>query len=278
MERVWEWTVEKRIQPGVIALVDYDYKAPTKNLYADKSAPAGHANAGYQVFDYPGLYIEHADGQSYAAIRNEEQAAQHVAARAIGDSRGLFAGCKFKLQGYPRADQNIEHIVTLASIYASTDEWDTSKSGTGTEACKIAFSTLPAQTQFRPARTTPRPKVAGPQTAIVVGATGEEIHTDPEGFGRVKVHFHWDPPRRRGRELLLLDPRLHGLGGQEVGQLLPAPHGPGGRGRLHRGRPGPAHHHRARPQQRQHAPVQAPGLQDHVHDEEPLQQGWRRVQ
>ncbi|MCE7973184.1 MAG: type VI secretion system tip protein VgrG [Leptolyngbya sp. PLA1] len=192
MERVWEWTVEKRIQPGVIALVDYDFKAPTKNLYAEKSAPAGHANAGYQVFDYPGLYIEHADGQAYAAIRNEEQAAQHVAARAIGDIRGLFAGCKFKLQGYPRADQNIEHIVTLASIYASTDEWDTSKSGTGTEACKIAFSTLPAQTQFRPARTTPKPKVAGPQTAIVVGATGEEIHTDPDGFGRVKVHFHWD--------------------------------------------------------------------------------------
>jgi len=32
--------------------------------------------------------------------------------------------------------------------------------------------------------------VPGPQTAVVVGPPGEEIHTDE--YGRVKVHFHWD--------------------------------------------------------------------------------------
>ncbi len=32
--------------------------------------------------------------------------------------------------------------------------------------------------------------VEGPQTAIVVGPAGEEIHTDE--YGRVKVQFHWD--------------------------------------------------------------------------------------
>jgi type VI secretion system secreted protein VgrG len=192
MERIWEWTVEKKIQPGKVALVDFDFKAPTKNLYAEKLAAAGHANAEYEVFDYPGLYIEHADGQSYAAVRAEEQAAQHLSARAIGDARGLFAGCKFKLEGYKRADQNVDQVVTLSSIYASTDEWDTGKGGAGTEAYKIAFTAIPASVQFRPTRATPKPRVSGPQTAIVVGASGEEIHTDPDGFGRVKVHFHWD--------------------------------------------------------------------------------------
>ena len=43
---------------------------------------------------------------------------------------------------------------------------------------------------FRPARTTPRPTVQGPQTAVVVGPTGEEIYVDKHG--RVKVHFFWD--------------------------------------------------------------------------------------
>ena len=43
---------------------------------------------------------------------------------------------------------------------------------------------------FRPARVTPKPVVQGPQTAIVVGAAGEEIYTDK--YGRVKVQFHWD--------------------------------------------------------------------------------------
>src|SRR5690606_4252061 len=41
-----------------------------------------------------------------------------------------------------------------------------------------------------PERITPRPVVQGPQTAIVVGKSGEEIWTDE--FGRVKVQFHWD--------------------------------------------------------------------------------------
>jgi hypothetical protein len=37
---------------------------------------------------------------------------------------------------------------------------------------------------------TPKPVVAGTQTAVVVGPRGEEIFTDK--YGRVKVQFHWD--------------------------------------------------------------------------------------
>ncbi|HUR28189.1 MAG TPA: type VI secretion system tip protein TssI/VgrG, partial [Planctomycetota bacterium] len=40
-----------------------------------------------------------------------------------------------------------------------------------------------------------RPRIKGPQTAIVVGASGEEIDTDK--YGRVKVQFHWD---RKGKK------------------------------------------------------------------------------
>ncbi|MFA9949975.1 type VI secretion system tip protein TssI/VgrG [Rhodocyclaceae bacterium Wk13] len=45
---------------------------------------------------------------------------------------------------------------------------------------------LPAAGAERPAR----PRARGPETAVVVGPAGEEIHTDE--YGRVKVHFHWD--------------------------------------------------------------------------------------
>jgi type VI secretion system secreted protein VgrG len=43
---------------------------------------------------------------------------------------------------------------------------------------------------YRTPRITPRPVIPGPQTAVVVGASGNEIETDKHG--RIKVQFHWD--------------------------------------------------------------------------------------
>jgi type VI secretion system secreted protein VgrG len=55
---------------------------------------------------------------------------------------------------------------------------------------KTSFEAIPSAQQFRPPRQTVKPFVQGPQTAVVVGPSGDEIFTDK--YGRVKVHFHWD--------------------------------------------------------------------------------------
>src|SRR5262249_34049180 len=52
------------------------------------------------------------------------------------------------------------------------------------------FRCIPLALPFRPPQKTARPKVAGPQSATVVGPGGEEIYTDK--YGRVKVQFAWD--------------------------------------------------------------------------------------
>src|SRR5262249_6294894 len=57
------------------------------------------------------------------------------------------------------------------------------------------FSCIPSTVKFRPARSTPHPFVQGPQTAMVVGPSGEEIYVDK--YGRVKVQFHWDREGKR---------------------------------------------------------------------------------
>jgi type VI secretion system secreted protein VgrG len=43
---------------------------------------------------------------------------------------------------------------------------------------------------FRPERSTPRPVAYGPETALVTGASGNEIETDKHG--RIKIQFFWD--------------------------------------------------------------------------------------
>jgi len=51
------------------------------------------------------------------------------------------------------------------------------------------FECVPASAELRPAPRTPKPRVHGPQTAIVCGAAGEEIDVDEHG--RIRVQFHW---------------------------------------------------------------------------------------
>jgi type VI secretion system secreted protein VgrG len=58
------------------------------------------------------------------------------------------------------------------------------------ESYRNQFTCLKKDVPFRPVRRTPRPVIPGAQTAVVVGPSGEEIHTDEHG--RIKVQFHWD--------------------------------------------------------------------------------------
>jgi type VI secretion system secreted protein VgrG len=52
------------------------------------------------------------------------------------------------------------------------------------------FIALQESTPFAPFRKTKKPYIHGTQTAVVVGPSGKEIHTDEHG--RIWVQFHWD--------------------------------------------------------------------------------------
>jgi type VI secretion system secreted protein VgrG len=58
-----------------------------------------------------------------------------------------------------------------------------------------SFTVMDKETKLKPPRKTPRPIIAGTQTARVTVAKGEG---DPEGHGRIKVEFHW-VAKNRGR-------------------------------------------------------------------------------
>jgi type VI secretion system secreted protein VgrG len=54
----------------------------------------------------------------------------------------------------------------------------------------LAGEAVFASQPYRPQVVTPKPRIEGLQSAIVVGPPGQEIHTDE--FERVRVRFHWD--------------------------------------------------------------------------------------
>ncbi|WP_295578037.1 type VI secretion system Vgr family protein [uncultured Lamprocystis sp.] len=190
LERINDWSVATEVRPGAFAHTAFDFTAPRKNLLARRSAPKQHAQAGLEVFDFQGDYIETADGEGYARIRLEEHQAEHALAEAAGNARGLACGGLFTLTEHPRDDQNGEYLIVAASYRLHSDDYGSVDSAPPGPVFACNLSAMDAQIPYRPPRATPKPTVRGPQTAVVVGKAGEEIWTDK--YGRVKVQFHWD--------------------------------------------------------------------------------------
>jgi type VI secretion system secreted protein VgrG len=147
------------------------------------------------VFDFPGYYVQKADGEQYAAVRIDEYGTQFETAHGATNLRPFSVGSLFTMRGYPREDQNREHLVVAATYALTFDEYEALPDRTGA-SYHCSFSALSTLQQFRPRRITPKPFVQGPQTAVVVGPSGDEIYTDE--YGRVKVQFFWD--RLGGRD------------------------------------------------------------------------------
>jgi type VI secretion system secreted protein VgrG len=187
-EVITDWSVEREVQPVAYALTDYDFKKPKTSLLSSTRVSRQHGHAGLEVFDFPGEYVEHDDGDRLANVRLNELQSQLEVLHGQASARGLAAGGTFKLKNHPRTDQNREYLITGVSLHVDAGEF--ASNGEGGEFFSCSFTAIDKTQQFRPARLTPKPIVQGPQTAIVVGPGGDEIHTDKHA--RVKVHFHWD--------------------------------------------------------------------------------------
>jgi type VI secretion system secreted protein VgrG len=182
------WSVSEQIQPGAYMLDDFDFTRPKANLQAKVADPRDHAKADMEIYDYPGEYVEVGDGESYTKARLQALQTQYEQSAGVGNARGMSAGSLFKLTQFPIEDQNREYLIiaTQYNIENSTRESDP----TGEVHVNVELEARDSRVQYRAAQLTPKPVISGPQTAIVVGKSGEEIWTDQ--YGRIKVQFHWD--------------------------------------------------------------------------------------
>ena len=88
------------------------------------------------------------------------------------------------------ADQLDWKVLLTEVRHRATDNSDLVSQGGPAPSYHCAFTAIPFDVSYRPARITPKPFVRGPQTAKVTGPARENIYTDK--YGRVKVRFHWD--------------------------------------------------------------------------------------
>ena len=177
------------VRSGAYVHTDYDFKKPATDLMTKSDAPKSHEAAKGELYHYPGDYLEVGAGEPIAAIRLEEAQAPHVRVEATGTVRGLWSGVSFQLEEFDREADNVKYLV-LRSEYEMWQDQYRAGMQKGGEGFEVRMQLQPLSLTYRPARRTPKPLMSGPQTAVVVGPSGEEIFTDE--YARVKVQFHWD--------------------------------------------------------------------------------------
>ncbi|MDB6102320.1 MAG: type secretion system Vgr family protein [Gammaproteobacteria bacterium] len=185
-----DWSLVKSVQPGAYATLQFDFEKPAARLQGAASMARKHAHSNFERFEYPARLskLDIGVAEHAAKMRIEELQATYMVARGQGNAAGLSAGLLFTLAQHPRAELNIDYVVTEAHYTLTAGDYQTG--GTQDDIFEIAVTAIDARTMFRPPRITPKPVIQGAQTGIVVGKKDAEIYTDK--YGRVKVQFHWD--------------------------------------------------------------------------------------
>jgi type VI secretion system secreted protein VgrG len=189
-ECIHAWELHQRVKPGRHYNDDYDFKKPRAELSNMRRTPPGHAHDAYEIYEWPGGYTDHRDGEDYIRVRLQQSLTRQSTVQGRSNHRAMAPGYTFTLDNYPRRDQNQAYLVTAVD-YAFEENPRVSDGGSGEGSVqKFVLQAQPTSLPFKPERITAKPRTTGPQTAVVVGPAGEEIWCDQ--FGRVKVQFHWD--------------------------------------------------------------------------------------
>jgi type VI secretion system secreted protein VgrG len=175
LDLVYECAAERRAVTAAYAVEDWDYNKPAQALRSKKD---GDGAPAMRVYDYPGGYTAAADGDARAAIRMQELGQSREGIQGRSTCRAFTSGYTMAMSAHPRAKLNDTYVLRRVHHEASAAEYNNH------------FDAFRVSQPFRPARKTPRARIYGTQTAMVVGPSGEEIHTD--SLGRIKVQFHWD--------------------------------------------------------------------------------------
>jgi len=200
----WGLSERRTLGPSKVTVDDYDFEAPATSLRKTKAAAkvlgsptassgaSGEGKAGgwsgdAEIYAFPAKFDSKgtAAGERYGAAwldaHRRRMARSHADVRLFAATVGRRVTLEFD------GGASTEYLILGATHrYTNAGYF----SGSGGDELAGGVELMPAAEQYRPAHATPRPRIPGPHTALVVGPPGEEIHTDK--YGRIKVQFPWD--------------------------------------------------------------------------------------
>ncbi len=180
---------EAHVRPSSVQSQDYTFKVPDwPGMYEQQGESLNGQLEQYEIFDYPGRFKDEQHGKDFTLYQMESLRSDAEKATGQSNSPKLWPGTRFTLTGHPQKMLNREWQVVQSILSGDQPQALHGSQGRGTTLGN-QLEVIPADRTWRP-RVQSKPKVDGPQSAIVTGPAGEEIFCDEHG--RVRVKFHWD--------------------------------------------------------------------------------------
>ena len=199
-----EFTSTSTMVSGKHSTADYNYRTYARLDVPDQPSTSPTGKNAYDQYLYPAGeegYLKAKQTESatkletiFLGARTEASDTTAEVYRGSGNARSFCAGYTFSLSGNPRQPWNRKYLLTAITHHAGqSPPYRTSDSG-NSEGYSNGFTAISSDVNFKPARTFTKPKIYGPQTAIVVAPSGEEMYID--SLGRINIQFIWDKVRQ----------------------------------------------------------------------------------
>jgi type VI secretion system secreted protein VgrG len=203
--RVIEFTSTATMVSGKHSTSDYNFRNFARADAPDKNSASPYGKNAFDQYLYPAGSEGYANDGTQPTrdletlfVETRQLASDSTAEvfQGTANARSFCAGYTFSMTDNPRAAWNRKYLLTAVTMHADqVPSYRATDSALGT-GYSNRFTAVSSDIVYKPPLTLSKPKIYGPQTALVVGESGEEITVD--SLGRVKVQFFWDKNEARG--------------------------------------------------------------------------------
>ena len=177
--------LDQQMRTRKVTLGDWDFERKRLLRENTPTVLSIGADRDLERYRYPGAFVDPEVGKYRSRVVMEAEEAGHMRFRGDSQVRTLAPGHTFTLEDHPFDEFNIEYMVLSVWHHGRNNLGNDGAAEYGNE-----FTLHPHAVTWRAPFSTPKGLVRGPQTALVTGPAGEELHVDQHG--RIKVQFHWD--------------------------------------------------------------------------------------
>lgn len=200
-----EFSASASMVTGKHSTQDYDFRKYAAHDIPSKDSASKYGKNGFESYFYAAGeegYVKESDkqlsGPDFGATILETRAlaadAMAEVFRGATNARSLCAGYAFSMTKHPKSAWNRKYLLTAVTHQASqVPSYRSNGSGNETGYTN-RFTAVSSDVTFKPSRTIGKPRIYGPQTALVVAPHGEEMYIDK--LGRVCIQFFWDRKRK----------------------------------------------------------------------------------